>query len=185
MAEPCEEREDGAVDPDGVSKTPFPMRCMVATTFVIPRLEMLSAQSTQTITDLRLQSAQLDKLWVWKDESLRRLQILETAAVEQQKENRRVEQVVYALKHDVAQLQGKMDDVQHSLGLLVHSFEKHGIDMKAAFVKETKRHEKLMRVGMTFAGTAAAGVGLLVALHNQATGTPLLETLLTLFRLNP
>jgi hypothetical protein len=157
----------------------------VASSFVIPRIEMLSAQNNQAVADLRAQGSQLDKLWVWKDESLRRLEILEKGAAEQQRENRRVERVVHELKIDVTDLRIKMGELQDGLSLLAQAFQKHGIEMREAFVHETRRHQGLMRLGMTFAATAAAGVALLIALHGSLSGEPLLETLLRLVPLKP
>lgn len=166
--------------------------CVIEATFVRPHLDRLTRDVNAAHSQLRDQGTVVEKLLLWRDESSRRIAMLEQSAVEQREENRRVDRTVGEVKAEVESLRDhvnaefksvrdRLDGVGNGVSALIHRFDIHSGEMKEAQDAATRRHEKILRVGMTVASSFAAVAVVLVALHGALSGVPLAETIKALF----
>lgn len=171
--------------PEDASEFPT---CLIEQTFVRPHIERLTRDTNAAHTQLRDHGAVIEKLLLWRDESGRRITLLEQGAVEQRQESRRVDKAIGDLKSDMASLRDhvngeftllgeRVDNVSAGVGSLMHRFNLHANEMKEAHAEATKRHERMLRVGMTIASSFAALAAVLIALHGAISGVPMLETI--------
>lgn len=166
--------------------------CIIEATHVRPHIERLTRDTNAAHAQLRDHGTVIEKLLLWRDESGRRLSMLEQSTSDHREEQRagyrRVDKEIGDLKVDLASLKDhvnvefnsvreRLDSVSNGMGTLLRRFDVHADDMKEAHVTATRRHERLLRVGMTIATSFAALSAILVALHGAISGVPLLETL--------
>lgn len=162
--------------------------CAIKATFVRPHLDRLARDVNASHTQLRDHGTLIEKLLLWRDESARRIGMLEQAAAEQREEARRVDRTIGEVKTEVASLRdhvnsefesvrARLDTVNQGVNTLIHRFDLHSNDIMQAQENATKRHEKLLRVGMTVASSFAAFAAILIALHGAFSGTPMLDTI--------
>lgn len=172
-------------DTVGIDRSPD---CYVESAVVRPQMDKLSHDVDAAHIQLRTHESMIDKLLLWRDESSRRINLLEQGAIEQRQESRRVDMALRDLKSDTASLRDhvngeftllrdRVDNASNRVGSLIHRFDLHSNEMKEAHTRATSRHEKLLRTGMTIATSFAALAAILIALHGAFSGTPMLETI--------
>jgi chromosome segregation ATPase len=183
------------------ASNPLNKQCAVAELAVFPQLNHINRQQTEQESTLRSHTDQLSKLWVWKDESEKRIKLLETAMDDQRKEGRILEHKLGEVKEDLAMLKHTVaatsevlteradrnlaefanlrgavtNFLQRMDTKITEDAEKHAKLVKenaAMVLGSAEDHAKRMRLGNRILLAALAVAGLLALLHADFAGEP-------------
>jgi len=176
-----------------------PLTCAIEAALVRPQLDRLSRDMNAAHSQLREHANSVGQLILWRDDSSRRLALLEASAEEKSQLVAdlklevgtlvvRVNGEFEALKESLKALSGRvdgefksakerLDHVNSGVETLIVRFDRHSNEMKEAALDTTKQHEKSMRNSMTIAYSIAALVAVLITLHGAITGNPLIDYL--------
>lgn len=198
------------IDPEEVPQTcraldelqlPLPKlpTCAIEASIVRPQLERLNRDVNAAHSQLRDHGTIIEKLLIWRDESSRRIGLLEQSASERNQVvgELKLELEAMAVRVDVEfqavrdglqglagrvdgefqHLRGRVNHVNNGIETLLIRFDRHADEMKEAAVDATKAHEKSMRSKLTISYTIGALAAVLIMLHGAITGNPIIDYL--------
>jgi chromosome segregation ATPase len=180
---------------------PLNSQCAVAELAVFPQLNSISKQQSDHDSTLRSHTDQLSKLWVWKDESEKRIKLLEIAMDDQRKEGRILEHKLGEVKEDLAMLKHTVaatsevlteradrnlaefatlrsavtNFLQRMDTKITEDAEKHAKLVKenaGLVLSSAEDHAKRMKLGNRIVVALLAVAGLLALLHADFAGEP-------------
>jgi hypothetical protein len=167
---------------------PMPPQCIIEQTYVRPQIDRLSRDVTAAHSQLRDHAGAIERLLLWRDESARRMALLEQSAVEQREASRRGEAADAEMRTEFAALRdhtnnefehikSRLATIGNGQEALLHRFDLYAEDTKKSYLLATKRHEQLMRNGMSLAWSVGGLVAVLFAMHGALSGVPMIETI--------
>lgn len=163
---------------------------------VIARIERAERDLNALFERSREHDAQIKLMQLAHDDSVKRINLLERAVSDQHRENVRTHQDIDSLKNAVKSLGDRIDGVVRSIVALGTKFDQQREVIEDLFTKQarlheegmawqeqrTKRHERLMRLGLTVAFSLSGLVVVLSGLHAAVTDTSVLEAVKGLVR---
>lgn len=160
--------------------------CALEAIVIRPQLDRLSRDVNSAHGHLRDQGSAIERLIIWRDESSRRMGLLEQAASEG---NRAVGDLKVEVEALGVRFEGRfqhidtrLDRLGNGVETLITRFDRHADEMKEAALQTTKKHEKSLRAALTVAYSIGALVAILMAMHGAITGVPILESLKAFFQ---
>lgn len=162
--------------------------CILHQSATQPAIDRLSRDTNAAHSMLREHGTVIERMLLWRDESNRRMSILEQALEVQRNEARRTDQTIIGLRGDLSQLSERVDSefsvlrdriggVGANVNTLIGRLDAHLGEMREAQHQAIDRHGRLMRRIMTVSASLGGLLGVLLALHGAVSGVPIVETM--------
>lgn len=161
-----------------------PSFCPIESSVVRPQLERLSRDVNAAHNQIRDHGTVIEKLLLWRDESSRRITLLEHSAFERGEAfselKREVELMGVRVNGEFQTFRDRLDRITGGQEALIVRFDLHANEMKETALHATKEHEKITRRWVTVAYAIGALVAVLMAIYGAITGEPILTHIQTL-----
>lgn len=164
--------------------------CILHQSITQPAIDRLSRDTNAAHSMLREHGVLIERMLLWKEESLKRITLLEQAAEVQRNESRRAEHALTLLTERVDAGLVKLDDrmtiIEGGVTALVSRLEHHLNNVKEEQLRitkeeakqqrqQTQQHERRMRALATVAITLGAILSVLMMLHSAFSGVPIID----------